>query len=49
MAVPQLPRGPPMEMIMAVLVNTIYRQGEVIRQQNGRLQVVEESRVTRIS
>ncbi|GAU33039.1 hypothetical protein TSUD_151930, partial [Trifolium subterraneum] len=58
LVVPQVPQGAPMEVVMAALVNTINRQGEIlreqanntrgqnelIREQNRRLQVVEESR-----
>ncbi|MCI76551.1 hypothetical protein A2U01_0097821, partial [Trifolium medium] len=51
-----IPPGAPMETIMAVLVNAINRQGDLIREQNQKfeaqsqpLAVIEESRATRYS
>ncbi|GAU39756.1 hypothetical protein TSUD_219990 [Trifolium subterraneum] len=33
LVVPQVPQGAPMEVVMAVLVNTINRQGQILREQ----------------
>ena len=47
--VPPLAVGTPMEEMMATLINVINRQGAIIRDQNRRLEAVEESRITRLS
>ncbi|WJX89707.1 hypothetical protein P8452_71681 [Trifolium repens] len=47
--IPPIAVGSPMEEIMATLINVINRQGTIIRDQNRRLQAVEESRATRLS
>ncbi|GAU40232.1 hypothetical protein TSUD_270320 [Trifolium subterraneum] len=39
-----IPQGAPMEVVMAALVNTINRHNELIREQNRRIQAVEDSR-----
>ncbi|WJX52238.1 hypothetical protein P8452_38370 [Trifolium repens] len=47
--IPPIAVGTPMEEMMATLINVINRQGTIIRDQNRRLAVVEESRATRSS
>ncbi|GAU41589.1 hypothetical protein TSUD_271980 [Trifolium subterraneum] len=38
-----IPQGVPMEVVMTALVNTINRQNELIREQNRRIQAIEDS------
>ncbi|KAK2389826.1 hypothetical protein QL285_063389 [Trifolium repens] len=47
--IPPIAVGTPIEEMMATLINVINRQGTIIRDQNCRLEVVEESRATRSS
>jgi hypothetical protein len=47
--IPPLAVGAPMEQILASLVTAINRQGEIMREQNRRIEAVEESRITRAS
>ncbi|GAU10283.1 hypothetical protein TSUD_418870, partial [Trifolium subterraneum] len=37
LVVPQVPQGAPMEVVMAALVNTINRQGEILREQANNM------------
>ncbi|GAU51947.1 hypothetical protein TSUD_417300 [Trifolium subterraneum] len=47
LVVPQVPQGAPMEVVMAALVNTINRQGEILREQannmRGQNELIRES------
>ncbi|GAU47343.1 hypothetical protein TSUD_302120 [Trifolium subterraneum] len=38
LVIPQIPQGAPMEVVMAALVNTINRQGQILREQADNMQ-----------
>ncbi|GAU34117.1 hypothetical protein TSUD_65960 [Trifolium subterraneum] len=46
LVVPQVPQGAPMEVVMAALVNTINRQGQILREQAENMQTFLGSRIT---
>jgi hypothetical protein len=47
--IPLLAVGTPMEEMMATLIHAINRQGMITREQNRRIEAVEESQITRLS